>query len=124
MKKIAIQFVLLVSFAQVCFASNPTLKLSEESYLRKLSFSIRGLPPTAAEYNDLKTALLKSSVDRFFAYKTREYLASEYHIRKMTVRLEELFKLQPTPWVIPPTADERESSNLIPISERNSLNEL
>jgi hypothetical protein len=71
-------------------------QLSPQSYLRKLSFHIRGLTPEAEEYRKLDEALKNHAQKEFFRGKIDEYLASQEHIDKMAFRLEELFLLQPS----------------------------
>lgn len=99
-----------------------TTRLQDASYLRKLSFHVRGLPPVVSEYQELKLAQASGSVDDFFQKKISDYLSSPQHARKMSFRLEELFRLRTNsrPEPLPSSS----SSPAIPHGERNALNDL
>ncbi len=68
--------------------------LSPPSILRKLSYHIKGQPPTDDDYAALESTSpeLQSS---FFKAKAHEYLSSKAHVEKMNFRLNELFSLRP-----------------------------
>lgn len=87
---------ILVSLLFACVSSvslAQNARLSDASYLRKLSFHIKGVPPTPGEYTDLAAASRSGKADAFFAQKISEYQASQLSQAKMGIRLQELFKL-------------------------------
>lgn len=71
--------------------------MSPMSYLRKLSFHIRGQTPERAEYAELTRAIEKNQVEQFFKDKTAAYLKSREHVDKMSFRIEELLHVRATP---------------------------
>lgn len=71
--------------------------LSDESYLRKLSFHLRGYPPKANEYQHLFNLKSPEDKKKFIDRKIDDYLNSSDFIDKIEFRLEELFSLQASP---------------------------
>ena len=65
--------------------------LADATYLRKLSFHLRGYQPLPAEYS-----ALSSSADHqlFLDAKIKEYLASEDHSERMLFRLSNMFSFK------------------------------
>ncbi len=105
--------------------------MSPVSYLRKLSFHIRGQTPERAEYAELTRAIEQNQVDQFFKEKTTHYLKSREHIDKMSFRIEELLHLRatPVPYHSPLLDLYKAEGPLAPTAfdeyiARNSLNEL
>lgn len=105
--------------------------MSPVSYLRKLSFHIRGQTPEREEYLELTRAIEKDQVEEFFKDKTAAYLKSQEHIDKMSFRMEELLQVRATP--IPyhsPLLDIHSEDGpftvrlVDPYTARNSMNEL
>lgn len=76
-------------------SEKPTLTLSEEAYLRKLSFHLRGIPPRAEEYTALASAIESGLAQVYLAKKKKEYFSSVYYIEKMNQRLNDLFLNRP-----------------------------
>ncbi len=70
--------------------------LSPAARLRKLSLHLRGITPTAAEYEGLTLAIPQGQSEIFFQRTIPEYLKSPQHIGKMIDRLDELFRLKTT----------------------------
>src|SRR4051812_24974075 len=63
-------------------------RISPQSYLRKLSFHLRGQTPERSEYQALAAAQASGAQETFFKAKIAEYLESVQHIDKMSARLE------------------------------------
>ena len=75
------------------------LQLSDASFLRKLSFHLRGVQPSDDEYSEL-SAIQPGQRPSFFDKKIDQYLASPHYQERMMFRLSELFQLK-TP-IAPP----------------------
>jgi hypothetical protein len=73
--------------------ANPTPTMTSEGYLRKLSRRLKGKIPTAKENSALRLAKTKGQEKDFFDHKIDEYLKSPEYVDMMTLRLQELFKL-------------------------------
>lgn len=71
-----------------------TKQLSDDGYLNKLSWHIRGRPPADAEYDELAQAVARGERDAFINAKIQSYLKSTDHQDKMAERLDELFRFQ------------------------------
>lgn len=69
-------------------------ELSPQARLRKLSFHLRGVAPSADDYRALGKAIQVGQLEAFFQSKTREYIASHEYVGKMIDRLDELFRLR------------------------------
>lgn len=65
----------------------------KERRLKKLSMHLRGLPPFPNEYQEL-AVIEPSEIENYFSDKTAEYLKSEEHLKKMEIRLIQLFRLR------------------------------
>ena len=113
-------FVLLLCTGFSASARMDEKALGDATYLRRLSFHIRGERPTRAEYEQLARAIAEGKRDEFFSQKIDAYLASEEYIAKMDFRLDELFRLK-TDWVLP---GDRGYQRPVPLKDRNALNEL
>jgi hypothetical protein len=87
MKLLALALLVSISLLPQAHAMN------DATYLRKLSFSIRGIPPDLVDYQTLN---LVPSAERetFFKTKVGEYLSSKQHRDRMVYRLDELFRLK------------------------------
>lgn len=70
--------------------------LSEIAQLHKLSMALRGVSPTAEEYQALRDALTADKAQDFLAYKTKEYLQTAAFNERMVLKLDELFYLKNT----------------------------
>lgn len=71
------------------------LELTAESKLRKLSYQMRGLPPTPQEFTALaKAKETDSSLNIFFRSKVEEYYKSPWTASKLTERLFEDWRIE------------------------------
>jgi hypothetical protein len=84
----ALLLVICSSAAREAQSAEP---LSPARELRKLSLHLRGVLPTAQEYEALSQA--SGDVRAFIAARKAEYLASPQHVSKMSERLDALFKV-------------------------------
>jgi hypothetical protein len=102
-------YLLLLLWSQASFA-----QLTDESYLNKLSHSLRGINPSYAEYKSLIEARKNSQLETFFSSKRAEYLNSPFYFEKMRWRMTELFKLAPssTPFNVNPELPNADKSRL------------
>lgn len=82
----------LLIFASAVAVAQP-VPLSDFSYLRKLSLHIQGVPPSKADYQALTKAKRENKTPEFFDSVISTYLVSPGHQAKMTIRLEESFRL-------------------------------
>ncbi len=69
-------------------------ELTVSGRLKKMSRIIKGLDPAPEDYVQLKAAFNKGQEEEFFKTKAGEYTASPDHLRKMVVRLGELFRIR------------------------------
>jgi hypothetical protein len=112
-----LSIILILFYSGVSFGQD---LLSAESTLRKMSLHIRGIPPTAQEYEALAAHRSEDAKGKFIAEKAGEYLASERHVKRMKFRLTEKFRL-----LTPALSSNTDQSNIRNISvEQNSLNDL
>lgn len=75
-------------------SNHPMLALSDAAYLRKLSFHIRGIPPSSAEYRALIEAQKNKTATVYLKSVIKNFIQSAYHVEKMNNRLNEYFKLR------------------------------
>jgi len=87
---------LIIVMAIVLFQSHSYgLELTDESKLRKLSYQMRGLPPTPKEFADLvKAKDTESNLNAFFRSKVEEYYKSPWTASKLTERLFEDWRIE------------------------------
>lgn len=74
------------------FSTTLFAQLPKERRLRKLSMHIRGTNPSVKEYKEIGS-VSDMELESFFEEKTREYLESPNHAKKMEFRLNQLFRL-------------------------------
>ncbi len=91
--------LLLISFAlftDTAMADTaPRARLSDASYLRKLSLHLRGLQPTPAEYAELEAVENEPAKRQaYFDAKIDQYITSPHYQDRMVFRLAELFQLR------------------------------
>jgi hypothetical protein len=82
--------LILIFMASVGFAQT----LSDVSYLYKLSQSIRGVPPSQEELQNLNAAKTSGTLPTFFNERIRFYLSTPQHTEKMTLRMEDMLYLK------------------------------
>lgn len=87
--KFFIFFILLFSLLSPSYSSD--LRNSEK--LRKISFLLRGVPPSIEDFEKL-SSLNKNDGNKFISKKIDDYLNSEDFFYKMSQRLDELFRVQ------------------------------
>ena len=100
MKSIAhvfILFLLLATQAQAQAPAPAPESLSDASVLRKLSLSLRGVPPEAADYKALAAIANSSGREAFLKQKANDYIATPGYRDRMVFRLTELFQVNPSP---------------------------
>lgn len=90
MKTLVWAFLLLNTAAISSLAEIP---LNPTQRLRKLSYHLKGVPPSAADYRALQT-VGEESQDAFFVNKTREYQLSPQYRYRMVERLQDLFRFK------------------------------
>ena len=93
--------------------------LSDASHLRKLSYHLRGAPPSSEEFAELAAAVGAGSTSEFFTRKIGEYQAAPGYATKINFRLEELFRLKTEHTL----ADDTDFY-VVPFNRRNALNDL
>jgi hypothetical protein len=69
-------------------------QLGDATYLRKISLHVRGIKPTAEEYQELSQLKDSKEKELFFRKKIKDYLKTKNHEDRMVFRLAELFKLK------------------------------
>lgn len=86
----------IIAVAIALFHSNSYgLELTPESKLRKLSYQMRGLPPTPQEFAALvKAKETDASLNSFFRSKVEEYYKSPWTASKLTERLFEDWRIE------------------------------
>jgi hypothetical protein len=89
-------------------------KISDQTYLRKLSFHLKGLAPSSTEYSELKSLRTAGEKETFFQNKISEYLISPEASDKMVFRLSERFQIQT------PSIDLQRYAKL-PLAERQMI---
>jgi hypothetical protein len=91
----------VASFETAATETSTRTHLSDASYLRKLSFHLRGIQPGTDEYSEL-SATQPGQRQTFFSNKIDQYLSSPHYQDRMMFRLSELFQIQ-TPSAPPVT---------------------
>jgi hypothetical protein len=120
MRSFLLAVVFLFSAGAIADApASAPVALKDASFLRKLSFHLRGQSPDPAEYTALKEAQRDGTAKKYLDAKVTEYLAAKGHVEKMTFRLEELFRLRPG---TNPVQDETAPRTPVPYEKRNALN--
>ena len=94
-------------------------RLSDASQLRKLSYHLRGAPPSSEEFAELATAARSGSAAEYFARKIDEYQSAPGYATKINFRLEELFRLKTEH-----TLGDDTDFYVVPLNRRNALNHL
>jgi hypothetical protein len=74
-------------------------QLSDAAFLRKLSLSIKGVPPTSLEYQGLQSQPNAAAKKTYLTQKTQSYIRSAEHRDRLVFQLSE--KLQMTPSGVP-----------------------
>ena len=123
MRIVALALLLSLWAAPILAETSPTTYLKDATYLRKMSFHLRGFAPDASEYQALKDAQASGAAAAFFEKKAAEYLRSPEHVKKMAFRLEELYRMKPGPSRLPGSPVPSPSSS-VPYNDRNALNAL
>lgn len=91
MKKFLIPFLVASQITSGAFASND---VSAQVKLNRLSRVLLGNQPTALEREEMKQAIAEGRGDELLETKINDYLNSDQHAYKMSVRLDELFRVR------------------------------
>lgn len=89
---LTIAFTLLSTTSQAVVPHGQTL--SDASYLRKLSLSLKGVPASKAEYDVLENLADPAKRQSFFDQKIKEYMATPQYRDRMVFRMTELFQVK------------------------------
>jgi len=85
--------LVLLAMLGISLQTHAQNRLSEASYLRKLSFHIQGTKPSSNDFRGLESTPPEQR-EQFFNTKINEYLKSPGHQDRMRYRLSELFRLK------------------------------
>lgn len=92
MKRLQLSILAASVLVSVAAAAAP---IGDATFLRKLSLSLRGVPPDPDEYTALKSTRSGAERQTFLQTKIKTYLASPEHRDRLVFQLSERFQIKP-----------------------------
>lgn len=92
MKRLILSLAILFSSA-TSFAVPHGQRLSDAAYLRKLSLTLKGTPPDAADYTSMNAVTDPKLRETFFRETIKRYMTTPAYRDRMVFRMSELFQV-------------------------------